>query len=131
MTTVWRTRHRLLLEELEQWVDWLGGDEPRGPVVVAEQAVRLLAAAVLLLQQHGVNKRGQCKLCGWTRWKWRVSRRRRRCTVFQALDRAMTQGMDVVWWEVLNSMGRDVALEEVRGWREGSGVWVIDSAIKK
>lgn len=28
MTTVWQTRYRLLLEELEQWVDWLGGDEP-------------------------------------------------------------------------------------------------------
>jgi hypothetical protein len=33
------TRHRLLLEELEQWVDWLGGDEPRESVVVEEQAL--------------------------------------------------------------------------------------------
>lgn len=119
MTTVWKTRHRLLREELEEWVEWLGGDAPRDPVVVEEQTLRLLAAAVALLGQHAVNKRGQCKFCGWTRWKWRFWRRRRRCTVFQAMDRAMTQGFDVVWWELLNTAGREVELEEVRGWLEG------------
>jgi len=119
MTTMWKTRHRLLLEQLEEWVNWLGGDEPRESVIVEEQALRLLAAAVILLGQHAVNKRGQCKFCGWTRWKWRFWRRRRKCTVFRALDRAMTQGVDVVWWEVLMSVGRDVGLEEVREWVEG------------
>ncbi|MCA1606054.1 MAG: hypothetical protein LC775_11430, partial [Acidobacteria bacterium] len=89
-------------------MDWLGGDEPSESVVVEEQTLRLLAAAVVLLGQHVVNKRGQCKFCGWTRWKWRFWRRRRKCTVFQAVDRAMTQGLDVVWWEVLNSVGREV-----------------------
>jgi len=110
MTTVWQTRYRLLLEELEQWMDWLGGNEPRESVVVEEQALRLLTAAVVLLGQHAVNKRGQCKFCGRTRWKWRFWRRRRKCTVFQAVDRAMTQGIDVVWWEVLVACGREVEL---------------------
>jgi len=119
MTTVWKTRHRLLVEKLEEWADWLGGDEPRESVVVEERALRLLAAAVVLLAQHAVNKRGQCKFCRWTRWKWRFLRRRRKCTVFQALDRAMAQGVDVVWWEVLVSVGRDVELGEVREWVEG------------
>lgn len=119
MTTVWKTRHRLLVEGLEEWVDWLGGDDPIEPVVVEEQALRLLSAAVVLLEQHEVNKRGQCRFCGWTRWKWRVWRRRRRCTVFKAIDRAMTQGLDVVWWEMLVGLGRDVELKDVRGWLEG------------
>jgi len=31
----------------------------------------------------------------------------------------MTQGIDVVWWEVLNGAGREVGLEEVRARVEG------------
>lgn len=119
MTTVWETRNRLLLDQLEEWVDWLGGDEPRELVIVEEQALRLLAAAVVLLGQHTVNKRGRCKFCGWTRWKWRIWRRRRICTVFQTLDRVMTQAVDVVWWEVLAGVRREVGLEEVREWLKG------------
>jgi hypothetical protein len=118
MTTVWETRHRLLVEQLEQWVDWLSGEEPIEQAAVEEQAVRLLAAVVLLLEQHAVNKRGQCRFCGWTKWKRRFWNRRRRCTVFQAADRAMRQGLDVVWWELFNSVGRGVRLDEVRRWVE-------------
>lgn len=119
MTTVWNTRYRLLVEQLEEWVDCLGGDESRESAVVEELALRLLTATIVLLGRHAVNKRGQCSLCGWTRWKWRFWRRRRKCTVFQALDRAMTQGVDIVWWEVLAGVGRDVELGEVREWLEG------------
>lgn len=119
MSNVWGTRYRLLVERLEERVEWLSGEEPLEPEKVEEQGLRLLNAAVALLRQHEVNKRGQCQFCGWTRWKWRFWRARPRCTVFRALDRAMGQGMDVVWWELFNGVGREVGLDEVRGWVKG------------
>lgn len=67
MSTVWKTRQRLLLEQLEQWVERLSEKEPSEAVAVDELAVRLLTGVVTLLQQHEVNKRGQCRLCGRTR----------------------------------------------------------------
>lgn len=122
MSTVWKTKQRLLVEELEEWTDWLSGEEPREPAVVEEHVVRLLAAALVLLRQHTVNKRGQCRFCGWTQWKWRMWRRRRRCTVFQAVDQAMSQGLDVVWWELFDAAGQQLGLDEVRQWVGEEGV---------
>ena len=116
MSNVWETRCRLLVEQLEQWVDWLSDTEPIEPAAVEELTVRLLVGNVKLLKQHAVNKRGQCKFCGWTRWRWRFWRRRRRCTVCQALDRAMNEGLDVVWWELFTATGRERSLGEVREW---------------
>jgi hypothetical protein len=49
-------RYRLLCEQLEQWVQRLGGEEPVEPEVVQELAVRLLAMAAMLLRQHPVSK---------------------------------------------------------------------------
>lgn len=116
MSNVWETRHRLFLEELQKLAEWLCDDEPRAPAVLEEQTARLLAMANTLLRQHQVNKRGQCQFCGWTRWKWRLWRRRRRCTVHQALELAMGQSADVVWWWVFESVGRKWNLAEVRAW---------------
>ncbi|MGH3794443.1 MAG: hypothetical protein ACRDSP_06095 [Pseudonocardiaceae bacterium] len=116
MSSLHEVRWRLRTEQLEALADWLSGEERPVPEEVEEQAVRLLAAAALLLGQHEVNKRGQCKFCGWTRWKWRFWHRRPRCTVFQALDRAMREELDVVWWELFAATGREVSLEEVREW---------------
>jgi hypothetical protein len=83
------------------------------PVVLEEWIVKLLATVLMLLRQHHVNKRGQCRFCGWTTWKWRFWRRRR-CTVCVALDYAMMQSLDVVWWKVFVELGREVSLEDVR-----------------
>ncbi len=116
MSTAWQTRHRLLLEQLEQLADWLGAQQPREQMVVEEQTARLLMGVVRLLRQHGVNQRGQCRFCRWTRWGRRIWRRRPRCTVSCALDFAMTQPMDAAWWQLLNDTGRDVGLDEVREW---------------
>ena len=116
MSHVWETRHRLLVEQLEQWIEWLSGEEEREPAAVEELAVRLLTGTVHLLKQHEVNQRGQCRFCGWTKWRWRLWRPRRRCTVFQAVDRAMTEGIEVVWWDLFTSVGRQVGLEWVREW---------------
>jgi hypothetical protein len=82
---VWQTQ-RLFLELFQKLAEWLSDDEPIAPVVLEEQLAMLLAVAITLLRQHHVNKRGQCLLCGWTRWKWRFWRRRRRCTVHQAVE---------------------------------------------
>jgi len=79
------------------------------PELLEALTVQLLTPVVMLLQQHMVNNRGQCKFCGWTRWKWRFWRRRRRCTVFQALDLAMGHGLDVAWWQLFASVGNEVS----------------------
>ena len=100
MSTVYEVRYGLLCEQLEQWVERLGGDEPLEPEVVKELAVRLLAMAAMLLRRHAVNMRGQCKFCGLTQREWRFWRRRPRCSVYGALDFAMRQGLDVVWWRL-------------------------------
>lgn len=119
MSSVWETRSRLFREDVERLAEWLSNDEPRAPTELEEQMARLLAMAVILLRQHQTNKRGQCQFCGWTRWKWRFWRRRRRCTVHQALDLAMGQSLDVVWWRVFESVGRKSSLAETRAWVVG------------
>lgn len=125
---VWETKHRLFLELFQGLAEWLSDDEPRALTVLEEQMTRLLAVAITLLQQHNVNKRGQCQFCCWTRWKWRFWRSRRRCTVHQALDLAMNQSLDVVWWCVFESVGRKRNLTEVRMWLEGRAM-DADSAV--
>lgn len=109
---IWETRNLLLLEQLECLTEKLGGEEPMEPTEVEEQAVRLLASAVMLLRLHRVNKRGQCKYCGWTRWAWRFWYRRPRCTVRMSLDFAMRQPLHWVWWQLSHSTGPEVKLED-------------------
>lgn len=117
MSNVWGTRYRLLREQLEQWVDGLTREEPRHHTAVDERTVRLLATVLMLVRQHHTNKRGQCRLCGAARLTWRFWHRQR-CTVHGALDHAMGQNLDVVWWRVFEGLGREVSLEEVREWVE-------------
>lgn len=109
-------RYRLIFEQLEQWVEKLGGAEPVKPEEVKELAVRLLAMAAMLLRQHELNKRGQCKFCGCALWNWRFWNRRPPCTVCSALSFAMEQELAVAWWRLLGSVGKQASLEEVRGW---------------
>jgi hypothetical protein len=101
VSNVWQTRYRLLLEQLEALASQLSGEEPITQPVLQDQTVRLLAGVVMLLRQHQVNKRGQCKYCGWTRRTWRLLRRRPQCTVYLALDFAMNQSLDLVWQRLL------------------------------
>ena len=115
MSSVWTTRYRLLLELLEELVNRLSDEQPVAPVV-EEQTVRLLMGAVRLLREHEVNESGQCRFCGWTRWRWRFWRRRWRCAVYSAFGFAMEQRSDVVWWQLFESMGREYSLVEVRTW---------------
>lgn len=100
MSNVWETRYRLLLEHLEELTDELRGNEPIVPAALEEQTVRLLASVVMLLRQHEVNKRGQCRFCAVSR-RWRFWRRRPQCTVYLCLDFAMRQRLDVVWSRLL------------------------------
>jgi hypothetical protein len=99
-------------------VEWLSGGEPQQPAVLEERIVELLATVLILLRQHHINPRGQCRFCGATRWQWRFGHRRRRCTVYAALDYAMGQSADVLWWEVFEGSEQGVSLEEVRDWVE-------------
>ena len=88
MSNVWGTRYRLVGEELA------------------------------LLRQDHINQRGQCQFCGATRWQWRFGHRRRRCTVYAALDHAMGQTVDVLWWKLFEAWGQEWSLDEVREWVE-------------
>lgn len=101
MSSVWETRNRLLLEQLEKLTDQLRSEEPIGPAELKEQTVRLLAGVLMLLRQHEVNNRGQCRFCATSRW-WRFWNKRPQCTVHLNLDFAMRQRMDVVWQRLLN-----------------------------
>jgi len=116
MSNVWTTRYRLLCEHCEELAKKLSGEQPITPEVLEELVVQLLAPALTLLRQHAMNKRGQCKFCGWTRWKWRFWRRRRPCTVFQALDLTMRRGPDIAWWQLFATIGNEVSLADVREW---------------
>ena len=116
MSYLWEVRHRLLLEQLEQWVRKLSGEVQVEPDKVQELAVRLLATAVMLRKQHQVNKRGQCQYCSWRPWNWRSWKRRPQCTVGSALGFAMEQELAVVWWRLFDGAERQASLEEVRGW---------------
>ena len=114
VSSLWETRYRLVLQQLEELAERLGGTKPMAPEVLEEWTVRLLATVLMLLRQHHINKREQCRFCGWTRWKWRFWCRR--CTVHVAVDYAMRQSLDVVWWKVFAELGREVSLEDVRRW---------------
>ncbi|MEO9107960.1 MAG: hypothetical protein ABI264_15615 [Pseudonocardiaceae bacterium] len=111
---MWQTRYRVLWQQLEQWTHELHGAQP--PAALAEHTARLLTFAVTLLEEHQVNKRGQCPFCGWSRWAWRFCHRRPRCTVCRALEFAMHQGLDAVWWQLLNNTGTTCSLVDVREW---------------
>lgn len=95
-------------KRLQRRADGMGGAVIEGEAVTA--------TVLMLLRQHHVNKRGQCRFCGWTTWKWRFWRGRRRCTVYATLDYAMGQNLDVVWWKVFGGLGREVSLADVRRW---------------
>lgn len=114
VSSLWETRYRLVFQQLEELADRLSGARPSAPAVLEERTVQLLATVLMLLRQHHINKRGQCLFCGWTRWKWRFWCRRRRCTVYSALDYSMGQSVDVVWWKIFEGLGREVSLEDVR-----------------
>lgn len=102
MSNVWETRYRLVLERLEEIADQLRGEEQISSIVLEEQMVRLLAGVVMLLRQHRVNKRGQCRYCNWATWAWRFGRRRPQCTAYRALAFVLDQRLDIVWWQLLD-----------------------------
>jgi len=109
-------KHRLWAEQLEQWVEKLSGEKPVEPEVVKELAVRLLAMAVILLRLHGVNKRGQCRFCGRAVRMWRFWRRRPPCAVCRTFGFTMGQPLDVVWWQLFESLGWQTSLGQARQW---------------
>src|SRR5262249_61965623 len=100
MSDVWQTRHRLIIEQLERLADELRSEQQVAPAVLEEQATRLLAGVVMVLRRHGLDKRGQCRVCATSRW-WRFWHRRSKCTVYLSLDFAMRQPLDVVWQQLL------------------------------
>ncbi len=106
VSSLWEMRYRLVLEQLEEFAERLSGAKPMAPAVLEERTVQLLATVLMLLRQHHINTRGQCRFCGWTTWTWRFWRPRRRCRVYAALDYAMGQSLDVVWWKVFEGLGR-------------------------
>lgn len=116
MSNVWQAQRRLLLELLEAFARRLSGEEKVPPEVVEEQAVRLLAGMLMLLRQHKINKRGQCRFCGWSGKIWHFWRRRPRCTVYRNLNFVMNQSYDGVWWRLFENLGQRTSLDETRKW---------------
>lgn len=102
MSTVRETRHRLLLEYLERLADQLRREESVEPAELKAHTVRLLTAVVMLLRQHRINKRGQCKFCTAPHWTWRFRHKQPQCTVYRALGFASGQRLDMVWQQLLD-----------------------------
>jgi hypothetical protein len=97
VSTVWETRYRLLMETLENIVAGLGDTAPGTSSPESNnQTVRVIVGVLTLLKQHRVNKRGQCRYCGWTRWYWRLWRARPQCTVVRSLDFVLRQPVELV-----------------------------------
>ena len=102
MSNVWQTRRRILLEQLEELASQLRGGEQVAPAVLEDQTVRLLAGVLMLLGQHQLNKRGQCRFCAASR-RWRFWQRRPQCAVYRTIDFVMRQPLDVVWRQLLTN----------------------------
>ena len=104
----------MLQQQLEQLANRLRGAQPSAALV--EHTVRLLTFAVILLGQHRANERGRGQFCSWSRWRWQFCHRRPQCTVYSALTFSLGQNLDVVWWQLLTSMGEKYSLVNVREW---------------
>lgn len=102
MSNVWQTRHRLILERLDELAAQLRMDEKIAPATLEEQTVRLLAGVVMLMRQHDVNKRGQCRFCAASHRALRFWHRRPQCAVLRALDFAISQRLDIVCCQLLD-----------------------------
>jgi len=89
--SVWETQHRLWAEQLKSLLSGKHGSRE----LTAEQTRRLIIAAYVVLRQHQINKRGQCRLCYRSRTGW-WPRRRRACTVHLTFTVAMTQPLNIV-----------------------------------
>ncbi|MCA1702471.1 MAG: hypothetical protein LC808_04065 [Actinobacteria bacterium] len=85
-----------MLEQLEELADQLRSKQQVAPAALEEQAVRLLAGVVMLLRQHQLNKRSQCRFCAASR-RWRFWQRRPQCAVYRTIDFVVRQPLDVVW----------------------------------
>lgn len=62
-SNVWQTRHRLVLEHCNHLLSWLYRHQPGDAPELLELSVRLLGLIQLLLEQHAVNHRRQCRTC--------------------------------------------------------------------
>ncbi|MDQ3761139.1 MAG: hypothetical protein M3460_05410 [Actinomycetota bacterium] len=82
--SVWRTQHRLWAERLKRLLDHDDQD-----------VARLAAVGWVLLAQHRVNTRGQCRFCFRSRPAWWPVRRRT-CTVYSAFMVGMDQPFHIV-----------------------------------
>jgi hypothetical protein len=107
VSNVWETRNRLILEYLERLANQLRSGKPITPAELEEQLLRLLAGVLMSLRQHEVNKQGWCRICRWPRRNWRFWHRKPQCTVYRSLNFAMSQGIDQVWWQLLDSLDHE------------------------
>ena len=82
--SVWETQHRLWSERLKRL---LAHED--------QEIARLAAVSWVLLAQHRVNERGQCRFCFRPRPTW-WPMRRRTCTVHSAFMVAMNQPFHIV-----------------------------------
>lgn len=116
VSSVYETRYRQLQAELKELADQLSGAKAVSPAKTGNQIVQALAVVAILLRQHKINKRGQCKFCARPRWKWRFWSRRPPCTVYRTASFVMNQELDEVWRQLFDSMGKECNLVQVRRW---------------
>lgn len=114
--SVHETRYRQLQAELKEFTDQLSGAKAVSPAKTRNQIVQALAVVAILLRQHQINKRGQCKFCARPRWRWRFWSRRPSCTVYRTASFVMNQELEEAWRQLFDSMGKECNLVQVRRW---------------
>ncbi len=103
-TTTYQMRHRLLRERVVALLSAPGlaaEDNPAGgrDRQADKQLVRLVGAALVLLERHQVDGAGRCGVCRRNGWPRRF-RRRRQCSVFGVLSFFLDESLELVWRQV-------------------------------
>jgi hypothetical protein len=116
VSSVHETRYRQLQAELKEFTDQLSGTKEISPAKTKNQIIQTLTVVNLLLRQHQINKRGQCKFCSRPRWRWMFWSRRPPCTVYRTASFVMRQEPDETWRQLFDSIGKEYNLVQVRRW---------------
>lgn len=93
MISAVQTRHRLLRERLAGVVRQA---EPTSNGLPDSDSMRLAAAALALLERHGIDREGRCQRCRRGGYWWWQSKGRQRCLVYAVLNFYLMESTTVV-----------------------------------
>jgi hypothetical protein len=108
-------QYERFLQVLNELADRLSVKQILSPEATNDHIVQVIAVVAILIHQHQVDKRGQCRLCVRPGW-WKFWSRRPLCRVYRTTSFIMSQGLDTAWWQLFDRAGKSWNLGEVREW---------------